>query len=136
MNTFGRIKDWTEPVLVAAGFSDVPIYPGPELPDIPNHHVIWTPYGGTGLEGGEGILDGRSWQARCVGNQSNYTDAESIANAIDIAMISHYSRNVGGLWVSQIRRVGGAPNPLMTDEANRTHFVCSYIVSVKTALPN
>lgn len=136
MNTFGRMKAWTREVLDSAGLNDVAIEPGPDLPDIAGPYVVWTAYGGPGMELGEGVLDGRSWQARVVGEQMNYESAETIANAIDIAMLSHHSSNVGGVWVSDARRVGGAPASLLTDDADRTHFVCSYTVSVELALPN
>lgn len=135
MNTYGRVKAHLRTILDETGHSNFAIYPGPDLPDIPGPHVVCTPYGGPGV-----ILDGagddRSWQFRVVGQQNNYESAESAANAIDIAMLSHYSSQIEGVWVSEIRRVGGAPSPLMTDDADRTHFVCSYIVSVELALTN
>jgi hypothetical protein len=126
-------------ILDAAGYTDALIYLGPDLRDYPNEYVLLTPYGGPGLEL-DGVLDARSWQVRAVGSQMDDDDdstAEGMADAIDIAFVSHYSRSVEGVWVASIQRVGGAPSSLNTnDDANRAHFVCSYTVSVELALPN
>lgn len=135
MKTYAQTKAHLRTILDTTGNANYSIYPGPDLPDIPNPYVVCTPYGGPGL-----ILDGTaddvSWQFRVVGPQNDYDSAENAANAIDIALISHFSSKVSGVWVSEIRRVGGAPNPLITDDADRTHFVCSYTASVELALPN
>lgn len=111
------------------------VYPGPQPPEIPSSFIMATPYGGPGTEV-DGIIDGRSWQIRCVGHQNIYTDVENVANAIDIAFLSWYSQDVDGVWVSSIQRVGGAPAPLLVDNAERVHFVCSYVLSVGLALSN
>lgn len=135
MNNYARAKEFVRGVLDNAEFDNYKIYPGPDLPDIPEPYVVLTRYGGPGL-----ILDGTaddvSWQVRTVGPQGSYESAENAADAIDIAILSHFSSEIGGVWVSELRRVGGAPSPLMTDDADRTHFVCSYTASVELALPN
>lgn len=135
MRTYSQIQAFSRTALDAAGLNHVSIHPGPDLPDIPDEFVVWTRYGGPGLEL-DGAMDARSWQLRAVGKQMDYDSAEEIADALDVALLSHHSSEVGGLWVSDIRRVGGAPNALMVDSAERTHFVCSYIVSVELALTN
>lgn len=133
MNNYGRMKPFIREVLDATGNEKFQIYPGPELPDIPEPFVVCTRYGGPGMDA-DGAIDQISWQFRSVGPQANYDAAEAAADAIDIAMISHFSAYVGGVWVSEIQRVGGPPTSLMTDEADRTHFVGSYTVSVELAL--
>lgn len=136
MMRFAQVKAFTLEAFTAAGMGDkIKVHPGPELPDIPDRYVVWTRYGGTGLEL-DGVLDGRSWQFRAVGLQNNYDSAEEIADILDIALISHHSSKIGGFWVPSIERVGGAPAALLTDDADRTHFVCSYTASVELALPN
>jgi len=135
---FSQIRDFTQAVMDANNWDDVKIFPGPNLPDVPNRHIVWTPYGGPGLEV-DGVFDARSWQFRAVGKQGNYESAEEIAIALDLALIAHQSSRVGGVggpWVPSIQRVGGAPAALVLDNADRTHFVCSYIASVELALPN
>lgn len=136
MRTFDLMKPVVKGILDDAGYEKAWIEPGPALPDNPGHGAMLTRYGGPGLDTGEGILDARSWQVRAVGRQGSPTHAEGMADAIDIAFLSHYSRKVGEVWVSSIQRVGGAPAALMVDDADRTHFVCSYIVSVELALAN
>lgn len=135
MKTFAEMKQVVRAILNEAGLDATEIHPGPNLPVNPDDVVVATPYGGPGLEL-EGVLDGRGWQFRCIGKQQDYESAEAIATAIDDAFISHYSSRLAGKWVPSIQRVGGAPNALVTDDAERTHFVCSYIVSVELALPN
>lgn len=136
MKTYGAMKAHVREILDAAACDDVKIYPGPALPDVPDRYVVLTTYSGAGLEGGEHALDNRSWQARCVGWTDNYESAEEIANAIDIAFISHFSSNIQGEWVTEISRAGGAPSPLLVDDADRTHMVCSYVFNVESALVN
>lgn len=137
MRSFAIARDFTREILDAAGYPKAGIYPGPELPtQEANSYVVLTRYGGPGLDGGEGALDGFSWQVRTVGKQGSYEEAEGIADAVDIAWISHMSGPIGGLHVVEIARVGGPPSVLMTDNAERTHFVCSYNASVESALAN
>jgi len=136
MKTYAQVKTFLRNVLDTTGHERYSIYPGPELPDIPGEFIVATVYGGPGLAL-DGIEDDVGWQFRTVGNQNDYEGAESAANAIDIACISHRSDElIAGVHVSEIRRVGGAPTALTTDQAERTHFVCSYVASVELALPN
>ena len=136
MRKYADVEEWTKQVLSDAGMSDVAVYPGPELPDIPGRYVVWTRYGGPGIEV-DGVFDDRSWQARVVGRSHDYNSAEDVADVIDEAILSHMSHvKIGGRAVPQLQRVGGAPSPLLTDDADRTHFVCSYTASVELALPN
>lgn len=111
------------------------IYPGPELPDIPTPYVLLTPYGGPG-EDAEGALDQRAWQIRVCGHQMSWEDAEAVANAIDMAFLRFYTQNVGNERVTSIQRTGGSPAPLNVDDADRVHFVCSYIFGVGLGLLN
>lgn len=137
MRKFAEVKAFADDILTSAGYEGIGFYPGPELNDNdPNTYVIATRYGGPGLEGGEGALDGFGWQLRVVGAQYDYDTAEGVADALDIGFISHMSGKIGNLWVVEIARVGGPPAVLMVDDGNRTHFVCSYTASVESALAN
>lgn len=139
MRTFKQMKAEVRRILDDAGYNKALIYLGPDLRDFPGNYVILTPYGGPGLDV-DGAIDQRGWQIRCVGSQMDDDDepvAEGMADAIDIAFISMHSQRVEGTWVVGIQRVGGAPASLNTnDDANRAHFVCSYTVSVESALAN
>lgn len=136
MKSYSAMKARVREIIDATNFQDFLIFPGPELPDQPERFVVLTRYGGPGLEL-DGAFDGVSWQVRCVGTQMNYEDVESVADAIDIALISQHSQQVGNVWVPSVQRVGGPPSAIPTqDDADRVHFVCSYTVSVELALPN
>lgn len=135
MRTFTRISDWARPILDNAGFEKVKQYPGPKLPDWPNAFVLWTRYGGPGIDDTE-VIDDISWQARVVGLQNNYNQAEAIADLLDVQLLSLHSQHVAGMWVTRVQRVGGAPNPLLVDDSERTHFTCSYILGTELALTN
>lgn len=132
---FSEMKEFVSSILTDANYLDVPITPGPQLPDLPDEYVLLTPYGGTGLNT-DGVFDSRAWQVRVVGPQNDYIKGEGMADAIDLAFISHMSAHVSGQWVTSIERVGGAPTPLMVDDADRTHFTCNYNVDAESALAN
>lgn len=136
MKTFSGMKAEVRRVLDGTPFEKAWIAMGPEIPKNPGAGVMLTRYGGPGLDTGEGILDLRSWQVRSVGIQQNPDSAEDLADRIDVHFCSWYSRTVDGVRVPSIQRVGGAPAALMLDDAERTHFVCNYIVAVKLALTN
>lgn len=133
MRTFAVVRDWARPILNDAGFEEVSQYPGPSLTDDSGSHVIWTRYGGPG-EDADGALDDISWQARCIGLQGDYDSAESLADTLDLALLSLFSQRIGGIWVTRVQRVGGAPSALMIDDADRTHMICSYVIGTELAL--
>ena len=133
MRTYSQVKAEVQSILNEAGMDDWSVYPGPDLPAIPSKFVVCSPYGGPGTDL-DGAIDQRSWQFRVVGGQNDFESAEAAADAIDIAFLSHYARKVQGTWVPQIQRAGGAPAVLLVDDAERTHFVCSYIIDVALAL--
>ena len=136
MRTYSKMKAEVRRILDAAGYEDVQIYPGPDVPDdYPGACVVLTRYGGPGLDV-DGAMDDVSWQERSISKAFDPEYGEGIADAIDLAFLSHHSRDVDGVWVSEIRRVGGAPTALMTDDNDRTHYVCSHIVSTELALAN
>lgn len=132
---FEKAKQITNFMLAGAGFENVKIVPGPKLPKLPNAYVMLTPYGGSGLIV-DGALESQSWQVRTVGKQHDYGHAEDMATAIDIGFISFMSDYLFDTWVTSIQRVGGAPSPLMVDDAERTHFTCNYNIDSESALVN
>lgn len=135
MRTYEQIKAWARAVLDDAGMSDVENYPGPDLPDVSIRHIVWTRYGGPGYEGGEHATDFIAWQPRCIGLSLDHNSSEEIADLIDVALTGLPSGKVNGVHVVQVTRVGGAPNPLLVDDADRTHFVCNYNIEQSSALP-
>jgi len=132
MRTFAQMKAFLEPVAPEGMWFE----PGPDLPDVPGRFTVLTRYGGPGEEL-EGVMDAISWQVRVAGLQDKYEDAESIADAYDVALLNiKSSDNPGGVKVAGVQRVGGAPNPLLKDDADRTQFICSYIIHTELALTN
>lgn len=135
MMKFRHLKPLIEQVIATQGLNRVNVYPGPDIPDYPGMNVVLSRYGGPGLEL-EGLYDQRAWQVRVIGDQGEYDAAEDLADNIDIALIGHLPGNIGPDRVLSIQRVGGSPSVLMYDDAERVHFVCSYVGSVQLALPN
>jgi hypothetical protein len=99
--------------------------PGPQLPEVSDRFVSLTRYGGPGEEL-EGVMDSVSWQVRVAGRQRQPTDAQDIADILDRMMLGITVDTIGGFRVAGVSRVGGAPNALLVDDADRTHFICSY----------
>lgn len=135
MRKYAEAKGLVRIILDAQNLTDTAIHPGPDIPEDPDNCVILTRYPGPGLDA-EGALDVLGWQVRAVGKQGDYESAESIADFIDDGFLNFLSSYLpdDGRWVVTIARVGGAPSPLLVDDADRTHFVCSYYASVQTAL--
>lgn len=132
MRTFEQMKTF----LTAFAPEGMWFEAGPGLPDVPGRFTVLTRYGGPGEEL-EGVMDAISWQVRVAGLQDNYVDAESIADVFDVALLNiKSSDNPGGVHVAGVQRVGGAPSPLLKDDADRTQFVCSYILHTELALTN
>lgn len=110
------------------------IHPGPDDPEVPTHFVLVTPSGGAGLTV-EDLFDARGFQIKSVGRQNDYDSAESMAWDIDALIIGvDSSRMIGSTYVLSFTRSGGPPEPLYTDDANRTHFVCSYTATVQSSV--
>lgn len=143
MKKYVEAKALVRILLDAKGFTKTKIVPGPQLPENPDDCVVLTRYGGPGLDA-DGALDNVSWQVRVIGKQNNYESAEEIADTIDDGFLNHFSSYVQSdpddastkRWVPSIERVGGAPSPLLVDDADRTHFICSYNASTESALTN
>lgn len=123
--------------LLATVATNWPIEPGPsDLNAYPGPFIIATPYGGPGVDT-DGVTDRMSWQFRVIGRQSDYESAETMARAIDTALLSlPSSRITNGPWVISVTRIGGPPSTLLRDNAKRTHFICSYIFEHESALVN
>lgn len=118
-----------------ARWEGLEFYPGPNLPaNTANRFVLLTRTGGPGLET-DGLIDVQGWQFRVASEQNNYDDGEDLAFDLDaIALNSGYSRSVGGVWMVDLYRAGSPPTMLLVDDAERTHFVASYLASVQSAL--
>lgn len=108
-----------------------PVHPGPRDPREPGAYILLTSYAGPGLNTDD-LFDGQGWQIKVVGEQYDYDAAEAVAFEVDRYLRRLYSGWYGGQWVTHFQRVGGQPSVLLVDDADRTHFVCSYVVDVES----
>lgn len=110
------------------------VFPGPVIPEYPKRLVVCTQISSPGLET-DGLIDIVGWQVRSIGEQNNYQSAEDLALAIDAGIQGlGNSQDVQGLRLVTAYRSGGPPTPLMVDDAQRHHFVCSYLFGVYSAV--
>ena len=112
-------------------YGDLEVYPGPNDPRIPDWYVLITMTGGPGYNT-EGLFDGVSYQVKMVGKQHDYTSAEDTALVIDKFIMSFYTGKFGNTWLTHFQRIGGRPAALMVDDADRHHFVASYVADVES----
>lgn len=131
---YATFKEFAQAGLAGTPQEGAPFEPGPDLPNIPGRFVVLTRFGGPGLNT-EDLFDGVGYQVRAVGEQVNYQDAEDLALAIDLWFLRKgFSQRVGGKWMTSIQRLGSPPTPLLVDDAERHHFVCSYVVDIESGL--
>lgn len=110
-------------------------HPGPDDPDQPvDYVVVLSIDGGLGLQL-EGAMDNISWQVRVIGGQNLYDPTERLAWDIDTALLSTPPGHYSDLRLLTPYRVGGPPQHLSYDSAERTTFVCSYFFDVESGLP-
>lgn len=112
-------------------------WPGPQEPDQPvDLMCMLTRDGGLGLQL-DGVLDNVSYQVMTAGSQNLFEQAEALADDIDTALIGLPTGTYAGKRVVSVVRVGGPPQALVVDNADRTQFVCSYFFDVESTLvPN
>lgn len=111
--------------------AEVAVYPGPDVPSDPRACLVvtWLPGPGFSLEQ---MLDTPAFQVRTIGPQGNPDDARVLATMIDRAFTGpNWPGIVGGRYVVEIRRAGGAPALDRVDDADRTHYVCTYLADVE-----
>ena len=126
---FSTLRSLIEQFKIEASVDGFDIYPGPDDPRVPTSYILLTAYEGPGLNTDD-LFDAQSWQIKVVGEQYNYESGESVSGLLDRYLRRLHSGWYGGQWVTSIYRSGGSPSPLLVDDANRTHFVCSFIVDV------
>lgn len=127
---YADLKTFLDNKLGGTDFEGLHIYPGPDLPNVPEHHAILTPIPGPGLNT-EDLFDAQGWQVRCVGHQHDFTDAESMAHLIDSFLRSNNAITIGTAKATSSKRAGGSPYPLYKDDGERVHFVCNYNFDVQ-----
>jgi hypothetical protein len=128
MLTFEEIK-----TRLADGGVVVEVIPGPDpdsSADLPGSFVVVTPTGGPG-EATEGATDQSGFQLRTVGEQHDYTSAETLAWQADgVIRTLDGSEMLGARRLVRLNRIGSPPTLLLLDSANRYHFVCTYFAEI------
>lgn len=133
MITVQAVIDRVQAVLPAP-YNEYMMQPGIDLPSVPIPFAMFSRLEGSGLEV-EGVLDGVGIRVETVGQQNNYTSGEEFALAIDRAMLAPLpDYKIGAVHVAYVNRFGGGPYEFEYDDANRYHFVCSYILAVQSGI--
>jgi hypothetical protein len=135
--TYGLVRDYLSACLDQAGIPQPEFNPGPPsyegVADTPNAAVVVTVGGGPGREL-EDLYDRVFLNLDVAGGQSDYDSAESLALAVDRALLAVTTpRLIGGLRFLAIRQAGGRPTPVGVDDGDRWHLVCSYVARVQSA---
>jgi hypothetical protein len=114
------------------GMTDaVAVYEGPELPADPNTCLVVTWTTGPGFQL-EQALDTPAFQVRVMGPQGNPDQARILAENVDRSFTRHvWPAMLGELYVVEIRRAGGTPAVDRLDNADRTHYVCTYLADIE-----
>jgi hypothetical protein len=110
----------------------VAVVDGPDIPADPGTVIVvtWLPGAGFSLEQ---MLDTPGFQLRVIGPQGNYPAAKELAERVDLELVArdHWPGFIGGRYVVEIRRAGGKPSHDRTDNADRAHYVCTYLADVE-----
>lgn len=143
MMTLGDLCAWLVPQ-APPGWK---VIAGPYFDTYPaGKFIAVTPAPGPGLTL-ELAYEDVGYQLRTVGRQARgeadkaakSVEAQGVALAMDHVILGSvvpptYPTVIGGSRVLFGSRPGGAPSPLITDQAGRTHYVASYLFRVSTGL--
>lgn len=119
-------------IRAVTGNAALRIYPGPDLPtEDAGSCLVLTRSGGPGFAL-EQIVDGQGWQIRYIGDQNDYNGAEVQALGIDWALndAAPFFTWPDGTRLVSFYRAGSPPTPDRVDDAQRHHFVASYVATV------
>lgn len=131
--TAGALGDFLHGMGLAAA---VPVYDGPDIPDDPGTMLVVTMLPGAGFLM-EQALDAPAFQVRTIGPQANADAARALAEAVDGAFTAAvWPRTLTDPVTSSTRHVvtvhrsGGRPAQDRVDNAQRTHWVCTYVAEI------
>ncbi len=110
----------------------VDVVDGPDLPVTRGAAVVvsWLPGAGLSLEG---TLSTPAAQLRVIGPQGNRDAARVLAERLDARLTNRglFPAFVGGRYVVDVRHSGGMPAHDRNDDADRAHYVCTYLFDVE-----
>lgn len=136
---YSDIESHLKDGLTALNYSPLPmIKPGlntiPTLQkQTPNMMIFAELSNGQGLTS-EGIFDRPYINIRTIGKQLSYSTAEKLAWDVDKIMYVDGNATVGTVRVLYVARVGGGPQLVDYDSADRYHFQCTYVAEVQSGL--
>jgi hypothetical protein len=125
---------WLASLGIGSGLAvDVPVFPGPWLPKMPDELAVVTPISGPG-EWLDGSGDVAGFQLRIRGRQDiTGLSASGEANALAadrLILTAPLPALVGGVHLLPLQRSGGRPAPLPDpDGGDRLSFTCTYLTS-------
>ena len=108
----------------------VKVYDGPVLAADPGACIVtsWLPGPGFSFED---MIDTSAVQVRVMGPQKAPGQAWILADMLDRSLTRfRWPAMLGGHQVVLIRRAGGRPSQDRVDNAERTHYVCTYLADV------
>lgn len=133
MITFADVDTFLTAGLTGLGYNPVPIInPGPatneSLQKLGVQRMVFATVGnGAGVQN-ELVFDRPFINLRFIGNQADYTDAETLAIKVDRLLLAvDHPTMVGATRVLYITRTGGRPQLIEYDAGQRYHFSCNYI---------
>lgn len=119
---------------LSAPYSGYEFQPGINPPNIPIPYALFSRLEGPGLDL-EGVMDRVGLRVEVVGQQHDYNSGESFAMAIDRALLAPIpDLKIGTTHVTHVDRFGGGPYEFEYDDAERYHFVCSYVLDVESGM--
>lgn len=135
--TFETMKELCDSIL---DDPEITYDPGPYtgesvLKHAPGKMVIVQRSGG-GLMTTEKLIDSPVWVVYVIGDQGEPVQAvEARAMNLDAGLQAvDSSQDVQGTWTLSINRVGGGPELVNLDTAERLHFTCSYVAQAESGI--
>lgn len=103
------------------------------LNEMKDRAILITPGVGPGFSTSMHI-DRTMWTLRCIGQQRNAQDGQSLALQVDRLFLADRPTMIGRFRSLGVWRAGSRPTYVLTDAARRAHYTCSYVIPVASGL--
>lgn len=134
MIDYDNMKNYVSAGLTTLGYTKLPAFSeGPasdgQVQKISPQSIVFLTVGGGATDSTEGLFNQPFVSVRCAGPQGNPAQARQLMQDVDRILTSiSGNTDVDGVLVLRCSRSGGLPILIMLDNANRSHWTCSYIV--------